>query len=127
MPAPERLCFTRVVATPAALDRADWPVDALVLRIAPDEVLVTGRVRPDAVPDPHAIVEPETGFCGVWSDREPAMAFLERECDWELPADRPAFAQGAVAGLPLKLWFTDTRVLLVVPAPLAADFAERWS
>ena len=127
MPAPERMFFTRIVATPPALDNAAWPADALVLRVAPDEALVVATVHAAAVPDPHAIIEPETGLCGMWIDMAAAMPFLERECDWELPVERPAFAQGAVAGLPLKLWFTHERVLCVVPAPFAVDFAERWS
>jgi len=127
VPAPERMFLTRIVASAAALDQAAWPGGALVLRIAPDEALVNAVVGADAVPDPHAIVEPETGMRGLWCDHASAMAFLARECDWELPTDMPAFAQGAVAGLPLKLWLTGDRVLFVMPAPFAADFAERWS
>jgi len=42
-----------------------------------------------------------------------ALDFLERSCEWELPRARPAFAQGMVAGLPLKLWFEPERVLLI--------------
>jgi hypothetical protein len=128
--APERLHCTRIVATPTALDTAAWPGGAVVLRVAADEALVAAPVELDVVSDPHAIVEPETAFCGVWVEVEEALAFLERECDWELPTERPAFAQGAVAGLPVKLWFAadgDDRVLFVVPAPFVVDFVERWS
>jgi hypothetical protein len=53
------------------------------------------------------------------------MDFLTRECEWELPRDRPAFAQGAVAGLAMKLWFEHGRVLFVVPAPFAHELEER--
>jgi hypothetical protein len=42
-----------------------------------------------------------------------------------VPNGRPAFAQGAVAGIPTKLWLEDDQVLFIVPAPYAADFAER--
>ena len=121
----ERLNATRIVATPAAIDTAVWPQGALVLRLAPDEVLVTAPVIVGGVDDPHAIVERETGFSAVWVDNYLAMDFLERECDWELPRPRPAFAQGLVAGLPLKLWFEQDRVLMVVASPFAADLAER--
>ena len=38
-----------------------------------------------------------------------------------------AFAQGAVAGIATKLWFEAGRVLLIVPAPLIADFEERMA
>ncbi len=127
MRALERMLFTRVVATPAAIDRAVWPTGALVLRIAQDEVLAAGTVDLGAVPDQHAIVEPETAFCGAWVDHKSGIQFLEHACDWELPAERPAFAQGAVAGIPVKVWFEAERILFLVPVPFVIDFAERWS
>jgi hypothetical protein len=121
----ERLNATRIVATPSAIDKAEWPQEALVFRLAPDEVLVTASVPAGVMDDAHAILERETGFSAVWVDHTEAMDFLERECDWELPGERPAFAQGMVAGLPLKLWFEQDRVLLLVASPYAADLAER--
>lgn len=121
----EHLVGTRIVATPAALDAARWPDTARVLRIAPDEVFIVASVSADSVSDPHAIIVPDAGFAGVWVAAPEALDFLERSCEWELPADRPAFAQGAVAGLPLKLWFEHDRVLFIVPAPYAADLEER--
>lgn len=127
MPELKRFAATRIVATPAALDAARWPQDALALRIAPDEVLVTAAVSAEIVNDPHAIVVPDAGFAGVWIDADEALDFLERSCEWELPAARPAFAQGAVAGLPVKLWFEQERVLFIVPAPYAADLEELFT
>ncbi len=121
----ERLAATRISASPSALDAATWPAGAIVLRTAPDEVIVTAVVAPSVVNDPHAIVEPETSLCAVWMTIPAARDYLARECDWELPAARPAFAQGAIAGLPVKLWFEDDRVLFVVPGPFAADFMKR--
>lgn len=130
----ERFTATRIVALPEALDAARWPDGALALRLAPDEVLVTAVVQATAVDDPHAIVERETGFSSVWLERGAAIDFLERECAWELPgtrpgpngsaAERPAFAQGLVAGLPVKVWLEDDRVLFIVASPFAADFME---
>ena len=127
MPALEQLSATRIVATPAALDAAAWPQGALVLRTAPDEALVTPVVGQDLIlpHDPHAIVARETGFAAAWVAADEALEFLERSCEWELPFERPAFAQGAVAGLPLKLWLERDRVLFIVPAPFAADLEER--
>lgn len=127
MPELKPIAATRIVATPAALDAVTWPQDALVLRIAPDEVLVTAAVNGDIVEDSHAIVAPDAGFVGAWVAAEEALAFLERACEWELPGERPAFAQGAVAGLPVKLWFEEDRVLFIVPAPFALDLEERLS
>lgn len=125
MRALERFTGTRVVALPRAIDAAAWPEGTLAFRLAPDEVLVTPAVNVTAVDDPHAIVELETGFSAVWLDHVAAIDWLERECDWELPPDRPAFAQGLVAGLPVKIWFERDRVLFIVASPLAADLAER--
>jgi len=118
---------TRIVATPAALDAAVWPQDALALCIAPDEALVTTTVSADIVDDPHAIVAPDAGFVGAWVGADEALEFLERCCEWEIPRERPAFAQGAVAGLPVKLWLEEERVLFLVPAPYAADLEEHMS
>ena len=121
----ERLSATRVASTPAALDAAAWPSDAIVLRTAPDEAIVLAAIAPALIADAHAIVEAETALFGVWILADAALALLERECDWELPTHRPAFAQGAVAGLPMRLWFERDRVLFGVSAPFATDFAER--
>ena len=127
MPALEPMIATRIVATPAALDAVAWRADALVLRVAPDEVIVVGDIQSDLIlsHDPHAIIVTETGLTSVWLAASEALDFLERACEWELPRQRPAFAQGAVAGLPLKLWFETERVLFIVPAPFAADLEER--
>ena len=125
MPALERLLATRIVALPQAINAAVWPEGTLVFRLAPDEVLVTPAVHVTAVDDPHAIVLLETGFSVVWLDHVAAIDLLERECDWELPQERPAFAQGLVAGLPVKIWFERDRVLFIVASPLAADLTER--
>ena len=75
--------------------------------------------------DPHAIIVPEAGFAGAWLPIDEAMAFLSRECEWELPHERPTFAQGAVAGLAMKLWFEHDRVLIIVPAPFAHELEDR--
>ncbi len=75
--------------------------------------------------DPHAIIAPEGSFMGMWLPLAEALEYLERACAWELPTARPAFAQGAVANIPLKLWFEHDRVLFIVQSPFAADFEER--
>ena len=117
----DRIHGTRIASTMAAIDVAVFPADALVLRLAPDEVFVMAPVSADIVNDPHAIVEPDAGFVGAWVNASEAMTILARHCEWELPQQRPAFAQGAVAGLATKLWFEKDRVLFVVPAPFATD------
>ncbi|NJM41383.1 MAG: hypothetical protein HC853_11775 [Anaerolineae bacterium] len=121
VPALSRIQGTRIASTPAALDAATWPQGALVFRLAPDEAFVVAVVSPDAIADPHAIVEPDAGVVGVWLSAEEAADVLAHHCEWEAPQHRPAFAQGAVGGLATKLWFEDDRVLFAVPAPYASD------
>ncbi|MAT96591.1 MAG: hypothetical protein CL608_05555 [Anaerolineaceae bacterium] len=128
MPALKRIAATRIVAQPTALDTADVPQSSLALRFAADEMFVTPPLQDESVilnHDPHAIVISEGGFAGIWLDMETAADFLQRHCTWELPNGRPAFAQGAVAGIPTKLWLEDDQVLFTVPAPYAHDFAKR--
>ena len=124
-----RLEATRVSATPGALDalveRPPWPDTALAFRTAPDELLVTATPDFEVAGDPHAIVERETAFSYVWLDETSAGRFLDRECEWRRPGARPALAQGEVAGLPAKLWFEDSRTLILTPAPFAAAFERR--
>ena len=123
----ERVHTTRIVATPAALDAARWPAGHVALRTAADEVLITPPLASPQVADEHAIVLADGSFFGGWIAPASALAVLERECEWEVPHARPAFAQGMVAGLPVKLWFESERVLVLVAEPLAHDLAERFA
>jgi len=131
--APSAVVGLRVVAAAAALDRAIWPAGAIVLRLAPDDVLlldaaVTGGLGDRstvAVDDGDAIVARDAGFAVVEIAEPAASALLASVCAWPLPTSRPALAQGAIAGLPGRLWLEPTRVLVLVPAPLAAELAER--
>ena len=132
LPGPPRLRpleATRVAAAPAALDalaaRPPWPDDVLALRTADDELLVAAAPDFEVAGDPHAIVERETGFSWVRLDAAAAERFLDRECEWERPSARPALAQGAVAGIPVKLRLESGRTLILVPAPFAAAFQRR--
>lgn len=118
------LPFTRIVATPAALDAATWPAEALALRTAADEVLLLAS-SPPTVADPYAIVVPDSGFVGAWLPAETVQAIFEHHCEWALPDTRPVFVQGAMAGIAAKLWLDAKRGLLIVPAAYGHDFAER--
>ncbi|MDA1045281.1 MAG: hypothetical protein O3C57_08675 [Verrucomicrobia bacterium] len=125
MPELSRMIVTRMVSTKAALDAAPWPADALVLRTAADELMVYPAQREVSLDDPYAIIIRDGGHAGVWMPMADALRFLERECEWEIPVHRPAFAQGAVAGIPAKLYFEQDRVLFIVAAPFAQDFQNR--
>ena len=125
----EPLHGLRVVADPAALDRVSWrgDLDVTVLRLAPDEALAIGA-RSVEIDDAHAIVEEEAGFVGVWLTAEEFEASVLPHIEWPLPADdeRPAVAQGAIAGVPAKLWLRTTGgALLVTQAAYADELAGR--
>lgn len=117
----EPLTVTRIVTIADVLDALDPPAGAVVLRIAPDEALVLGAVDVD-VEDPHAIVIHDRGWAAVWLEADRADAFLSHECAWPRPTVRPAFVQGMVGHMPVKLWMEEERTLFVVPHVSAVDF-----
>ena len=129
----EVLVGPRVVADPDALDRATWHGDGLVvvLRLAPDDAFGIGADDVN-VDDEHAIVVREDGFVGrLFTPRA-----FEREVmphiEWSIPSGRPALAQGAVAGVPAKVWFTNEAggaggggALVITWAAYADELAQR--
>lgn len=124
MPALKRLQTTRIVATPAALDALEPMPGTLLLRTAPDELLMLPCATPE-LQDEYAIVLEDGSFAGVWLNSAEAAHILERSCEWEVPIERPTFAQGMVAGIPAKLWLESDSVLLICPAAYAAEMEER--
>jgi hypothetical protein len=117
----------RVVADPAALDRASWrgDRDVTVLRLAPDDALAVGARAVDII-DEHAIIEEEAGFVGAWLTAEEFEVWVLPRIEWPLPEERPAVAQGSVAGVPSKLWLRVTGgALLLAPAAFADELAGR--
>ena len=124
----ETLHGLRVIASPAALDTAEWGESITALRLAPDDVFAVGAALADATTieaaDAHAIIVDESGFVGCWLTTS-EFANVAAHIEWHLPTNRPAFAQGYVAGVPAKLWLTDDRALLLCAGPYAADLAER--
>ena len=131
MPALEPLHGLRVVADPAALDAARWdaagdpPDPLIVVRFAPDEAFAIGAIGV-TLDDPDAIVEDERGYVGAWCPFDA----IRPQTEWSPPTDRPAVAQGSVAGVPAKVWLPDDgEVLVVATAAHAAGLAERlgWS
>jgi hypothetical protein len=124
-PALERVAGLRVVAQPAALDGARWvglaDREVTVLRVAPDEAIAIDALEVD-VPDEHAIVVEEHGFVVARC----ALAELERHVEWPISTTRPAFIQGAVAGVPAKLILNeDGTADLYAAAAYAHELAAR--
>ncbi|NNC42912.1 MAG: hypothetical protein HKO03_06715 [Acidimicrobiia bacterium] len=122
MPELETITGRRIIALPAVLDAVVWPEDALVARLAPDDVFLIGAGDLD-VADAHAIIDEETGFSGIWLERSVAADWCERNATWGPVPD--GLAQGMAAGLPVKALTVGDRVLLLVASVLAKDLEER--
>ncbi len=133
MPAPKQLLLstlrgTRVVAAASSIDNMAVPAGAVVLRLAPDDVLVLPShsgsasdfeaANHVAAADPDAIAAAESGFSGAWLQRVEFDRFVGPHIEWEIPAVGPALAQGLVAGVPAKVWVErdDTVLLLCATA-----------
>ena len=115
----------RMVAAPAALDAATVPFPWVGLRLAPDELLMladpaahSAEPRPIgwsmSVEDDQAITEPEDGLSGAWLDREAFDHVVRPHIDWAIPLVCPVLAQGLVAGVPCKLWFSEPDSVLIL-------------
>lgn len=122
----------RVVASPDALDTAVWhdglPADEdfepLVLRFAPDDAFAIGAVRVD-VTDPDAIVESEAGFTAMMVREDEFADRVARHIEWSIPAERPVLLQGAIAGVPARLYIDPTGAATIVVATAYVDELTR--
>ncbi len=122
----------RVVARPDALDAAVWhdgrpaeeDFEPLVLRFAPDDAFAVGAVRVD-VNDPDAIVDLETGFTALMV-REDEFAHVVAHIEWSIPEERPVFLQGAIAGVPARLYIDPTgAATILVPTAYVDELTRR--
>jgi non-ribosomal peptide synthetase component F len=120
--APELLHGLRVVAKPAAIDAVVLPAGATVLRIAPDDAIVTGAAAL-TVDDPFAIVEAEHAFVH-WRLTPAEFEDVAHHIEWPLPTEGQ-LGQGSIAGVPAKIMISSDDVLLVVSAGLAHEMSER--
>ena len=121
----EPLAGWRIVADPAALDSAVWPSGATPVRISPDDAFIIGGAEP-TLDDPHAIVTPEHGFVAATLTADAVAHIAERFIEWQLPTERPALAQGQIAGVPAKLILhEDGSALLLVATAAHHEIVER--
>jgi hypothetical protein len=67
----------------------------------------------------------EAGFVGWWLTLDELNDAVVPHVDWPLPEDRPALAQGLVAGVPAKLWLAEDRALLLCAAAYAHELVDR--
>ena len=122
MRAPELLHGLRVVATAAALDAAELPDGATMLRIAPDDAIVAGAATL-TLDDPFAIIEPEYAFV-QWRLTPQEFDEVTDHIEWPLPVEGQ-LGQGLVAGVPAKIVVAPDHVMLIVSAGLAHELLER--
>lgn len=123
-----RLHATRIVSTPAAIDAIDTSQalnDRLLLRTAADELLIVPPTEEIELADPYAIIVEDASYSALSLDEPDAQHILSHICLWELPSERPAFAQGAIAGIATKLYLEEERVLVIVSTPYAEEMSER--
>ena len=62
---------------------------------------------------------------GSWLGPEELAAIVVPHIEWPLPAERPALAQGFVAGVPAKLWLKADGALLLCAAAYAHELTDR--
>jgi len=109
----------RVVASPEAIDRAVWhdegpeEFEPLVVRLAPDDAFAIGATGVE-VDDSDAIVEREVGFVALMFPADEFVDVVVPRLEWPAPIERPAFAQGAIAGVPAKLYLDTTGAAIVL-------------
>ncbi|MDE0376140.1 MAG: hypothetical protein OXK16_09280 [bacterium] len=120
----QRLDATRIAAAPRALDEVESPDGGYLVRLAPDDLLVIPPLERVDVADPYAIIEPESGFSAAWFAGS-ELPRLQGVSAWEFPRHDPAFAQGHLAGIPVKMLFERGGVRVLVPAVLAHHLEER--
>lgn|GEM_PF-5036165 len=122
MRAPDLLHGLRIVATPAALDAAELPDGATMLRIAPDDAIVAGAATL-TLDDPFAIIEPEYAFVH-WRLTPEEFDDVTDHIEWPLPS-AGQLGQGLIAGVPAKIVIAPDHVMLIVSAGLAHELLER--
>jgi len=120
--APDLLHGLRIVATPAALDAAELPDGATMLRIAPDDAIVAGAATL-TLDDPFAIIEPEYAFVH-WRLTPEEFDDVTDHIEWPLPS-AGQLGQGLIAGVPAKIVIAPDHVMLIVSAGLAHELLER--
>lgn len=123
MRAPEPMPGTRLVVSPTVLDGMEWPPGSVAVMLAADELFLLGNFMAVFGTEP-SIIEPESGFVGWWLTHAELTA-VAHHADWPLPMERPAVAQGLIAGVPVRLWLGEDRTLLLVQTAYAHELSER--
>jgi hypothetical protein len=134
----EKILCTRIVSTPAAISTARVTNSSVLLHIAADELLAVGGFVV-SVDDPHAIIEAEAGLSGAWLNPTQMRALVLGAVDWDttaasamLDADQSdsstatgMLLQGLLHFVPVKVWVSAARNLLLCPTPYKHELEGR--
>jgi hypothetical protein len=122
-------------AEPSALDRLTAPSGAFRARVAPDELWWIGPLGDrDALLDAAQsalagtdalVVDQSDGWDGWTVTGDQHLAVLERLMLAPVPAQRPAFLQGAITGVPGKVVAVTGAAHLFVPSPVGHHLRDR--
>jgi sarcosine oxidase gamma subunit len=116
-----------VLASAGVCDRLAPTPDAVLLRIAPREVMLVGPVDVSAVTalvgESGLVADVSDGWVGLVLEGNDAPEVLARISELELP-DR-GWIQGEVARAAAKVLVEPGRIAVLVPAMLAAHVEER--
>ena len=116
-----------VLASAGVCDRLAPTSDAVLLRIAPREVMLVGPVDVSAVTalvgESGLVADVSDGWVGLVLEGNDAPEVLARISELELP-DR-GWIQGEVARAAAKVLVEPGRIAVLVPAMLAAHVEER--
>jgi hypothetical protein len=119
------IAIVRVVSTPNAIDTAITPANKIIMRTAPDAVMVL-HASPDEVSvpdDEHAIIESEFGFSMIAVSRTEFDRFVRPLVEWRIPES--GLAQGLCGFVPVKMWLKSDGVRILVATSFAETLLER--
>ena len=123
----------RCLARPEVLDALPAPAGAFACRVAPDELILIGA---------HAASDEILAACSHHLEEGLALDHTDAFAAWaisghqagevfarlsamRLPDERPAFVQGAVAGVPAKVLAEADRIVVLVSSVLGHHLGER--
>lgn len=131
--ASEELAVIAFHADPAAIDGFD-PGKTTLVRVARDEAWLIGG-RPERAElaalvrsrfGKDALVVDQSDGWAVWSvEGDRALESLRRLMAAPIPFERPAFVQGAIAGVAGKVYLRSDALFIMVPAPVGHHLGQR--
>lgn len=131
---PANAAIVACVAKREVLEGADLTGPGLTARVAPDELWLIGRLDQRAACLDLAraafgatglVVDQTDGWWVVTASGDEYLEVPRRLMFASVPEARPALVQGAVTGVPGKVFYETSRLHLFVPAPVGHHLMER--